>query len=128
MFGGAGVGVALVLVVDDEMTDSAITRGIVEAMGHEVCLASDGQEAFRLFMRKDIDLVVTDLQMPRVDGLELIDGILALYPDTKIIAVSAGGEDRLLAARAMGAIAGVSKPVDPERLGKAFALAGFDQG
>ena len=118
--------VACLLLVDDEPTDLAILRGIVEQMGHEVYLASNGEEAFKTYLRKEIELVITDLEMPRVDGLEFIEALLGLYPDAKIIAVSAGGPDRLRAAKRAGAAVMVSKPVVPEALGKALALAGFD--
>ncbi len=116
---------ARVLIVDDEPTDLAIIRAIVEPLGHEVHLASDGEEAFRKFLRKDIELVITDIEMPRVDGLEFIEALIGLYPDTKIIAVSAGGPDRLRAAERAGATVLVSKPVGPEQLGKALTTVGF---
>ena len=116
---------ARVLIVDDEMTDMAILRGIVEPLGHEIFLASDGEEAFKVFLRKDIELVFTDLQMPRADGLEFIEALLGLYPDTKIIAVSAGGPDRLHAAKRAGATVLLSKPLYPEAVGKALAEVGL---
>ncbi len=116
---------ARILIVEDEPTDLAIIKGIVELLGHEVHLASDGEDAFRKYLRKDIDVVITDIEMPRVDGLEFIESLLALYPESKIIAVSAGGPDRLHAARRAGATALISKPVGPEELGKALAQAGF---
>ena len=116
---------ARVLIVDDEPTDLAIIRAIVEPLGHEVHLASDGEEAFKKFLRKDIELVITDIEMPRVDGLEFIAALVGLYPDTKIIAVSAGGPDRLRAAERAGASVLISKPVGPEQLGRAFAELGL---
>ncbi len=116
---------ARVLIVDDEPTDLAIIRGIVELMGHEVHLASDGEEAFKKYLRKDIELVITDLEMPHVGGLEFIEALLSLYPDAKIIAASAAGPDQLHAAKRAGATVLLSKPVGPEQLGKALTEAGF---
>ena len=116
---------ARVLIVEDEPTDLAIIKGIVELMGHEAHLASDGEGAFRKYLRKDIEVVITDIEMPRVDGLEFIEALLGLYPEAKIIAVSAGGPDRLHAARRAGATVLLSKPVAPEELGKALAQAGL---
>ena len=118
--------VARVLIVDDEPTDMAIIRGIVETLGHEVHLASDGEEAYKKYMKKDIEVVITDIEMPRADGLEFIEALQGMYPVAKIIAVSAGGPDRLHAARRAGADAVISKPVGPAELGKALAEAGFD--
>ena len=123
--GQGGDIVARVLIVEDEPTDLAITKGIVELLGHEVHLASDGEEAFRKYLRNDIEIVVTDIGMPRVDGLEFIESLLGLYPDPVIIAVSGEGPDRLHAARRAGAAALISKPIGPEELGKAFAAAGL---
>ena len=116
---------ARVLIVDDEPTDLAIIRDLVELLGHEVHLASDGEEAFRKYMRKDIEAVITDLEMPRVDGLEFIEALQGLYPEAKIIAVSAKGPDRLHAARRAGAAVLVSKPIGSEALGKALAEIGL---
>ena len=93
---------ARVLIVDDEPTDLAIIKSLVEQLGHEVHLASDGEEAFKKYLRKDIEVVITDLEMPRVDGVEFIEALQALYPDTKIIAVSGEGPDRLHAAKRGG--------------------------
>ena len=116
---------ARVLIVDDEPTDLAIMKSLVEQLGHEVHLASDGEEAFKKYLRKDIEVVITDLEMPRVDGVEFIEALQALYPDAKIIAVSGGGPDRLHAAKRAGADVLLSKPVGPEALGKALAEVGF---
>ena len=114
-----------ILIVDDEPTDMAIIKGLVEQLGHEVHLASDGEEAFKKYLRKDIELVITDIEMPRVDGLEFIEALQGLYPDAKVIAVSAGGPDVLHAAKRAGADVLLSKLVGPEALGNALAEVGF---
>ncbi len=119
---------ARILIVDDEPTDLVIIKKLVEQLGHEVHVASDGEEAFRKYLRKDFEVVITDIQMPRVDGLEFIESLLALYPETKIIAVSALGPDGLHAARRTGAAVLLSKPVGPEEVRKALAEAGLEDG
>ena len=118
---------ARVLIVEDEPTDLAIVKGIVELLGHQVHLASDGEEAYKKYLRHEIEVVITDLEMPGVGGLEFIESLLGLYADAKIIAVSAGGPDRLHAARRAGATVLVSKPIGPEELGKALAQVGFGE-
>ncbi len=117
---------ARVLIVEDEPTDLAVVKGIVELLGHEPHIASDGEEAYRKYLRKDIDVVITDLEMPGVGGLEFIESLLGLYPEAKIIAVSGEGPDGLHAARRAGAIVLISKPIGPEELGKALAEAGLE--
>ncbi len=114
---------ARVLVVEDEQTDRMILAGIVEGMGHEVYFASDGEQAFKTYVRMSIDVVVTDLLMPHVDGLELIVALRTLFPDAQVIAVSGEGPKLLAAARRKGARAALSKPVDPDRLSKAITKA-----
>ena len=75
---------ARVLVVEDEQTDRVILAGIVEGMGHEVFFASDGEQAFKSFLKNSIEIVITDLQMPHVDGLEFIVELKSLFPDVPV--------------------------------------------
>ena len=114
---------ARVLVVEDEQTDRVILADIVEGAGHEVFFAPDGEQAFKAYMRMSIDVVVTDLLMPHVDGLEFIVALRTLFPDAQVIAVSGKGPKLLAAARRKGARAAFSKPVDPDRLSKAITKA-----
>ena len=108
--------VARILIVEDEAIDQRLLRAIFEGSGHEISMARGGEQAFKTYLRQDIDVVVTDLHMPGADGLELIEGLIGLYPEAAIIAVS-GKEPELLArAKAMGVFAAFSKPVDPEEL------------
>jgi len=118
--------VARVLIVEDEQTDRLILARIVEGMGHEVYFASDGEQAFKTYMRKSIDVVVTDLLMPHVDGLEFIDELKTLFPEAPVIAVSGKGPELLKAAKKKGALVALSKPVDPDKLRKAIAKAAPD--
>jgi len=118
--------VARVLIVEDEQTDRLILAGIVEGMGHEVYFASDGEQAFKTYMRMSIDVVVTDLLMPHVDGLEFIDELKTLFPEAPVIAVSGKGPELLAEAKKKGACATLSKPVDPDKLRKAIAKAAPD--
>ena len=118
---------ARVLIVEDESTDLIFMRNIVEVAGHEVYVATDGEAAFKAFLRKSIDVVVTDLHMPHVDGLELIGAVRALYPEARIIAVSGKGQDLLDAAKLLGASVALSKPLDPNELLEAIAPAASDE-
>jgi CheY-like chemotaxis protein len=114
---------ASVLIVEDEETDRMILGNIAHGMGHEVHFASDGEEALKVYEGRSIDVVVTDLQMPNVDGLELIETLQVLFPDAKIIAVSGKGPALLAAAKEKGALVALSKPVDPHELLRAIAQA-----
>lgn len=61
-----------ILVVDDSLTTQTLQREILEAHGYRVQLASDGLEACRLLTEQTFDLILTDLQMPRLDGFTLL--------------------------------------------------------
>ena len=107
---------AHVLIVDDDETDRLFVKTVLERTGHELYLASNGEEALRLYLRESIEVVVTDLQMTSGHGLELIDALTALDPDASIIAISGTGPDQLDMAQMIGARATLAKPVDPQQL------------
>jgi two-component system chemotaxis sensor kinase CheA len=60
-----------ILIADDSITTRALLRNALEASGYRVKVASDGDEALRLALTEPVDLVVSDVRMPRVDGFEL---------------------------------------------------------
>ena len=105
-----------ILIVEDEPSEQALLRSLFEGSGHQVYIAPDGEQGYKAFLRKDFDLVVTDLQMPRVDGLELIQSLQQLFPDTPIIALSGKGPGFLAQAKVEGAFAALSKPIDRDEL------------
>ncbi len=114
---------ARVLIVEDESTDLIILRDIVEASGHEVFLTSSGEQALSVYMGRFVDVIVTDLQMPHRDGLELILELRAVFPFAKVIVVSGSGPALLAAAKREGVLVALSKPVDPDELLEAIRSA-----
>ena len=91
-----GIGImARVLIVEDEPTDRVIFGTLVERAGHEVYLASNAVQALNIHGGRRIDVVITDLHMPHIDGIELIRALRELLPDAAIIAVSGSGPDLL---------------------------------
>jgi two-component system, chemotaxis family, chemotaxis protein CheY len=106
--------VARILIVDDEISDRLLVQTFLEKAGHQVFFALDGAEAMETYSREAIDVVITDLQMPNVHGLELITLLRDLSPPPPIIAVSGTGPEQLEMARALGASVALSKPVNPE--------------
>jgi CheY-like chemotaxis protein len=117
---------ARVLLVEDEPTDRVILAELLERMGHEVYFASDGEEAFKTYLKNSIEIIITDLNMPHVDGLEFIGAVRALFPKAMMIAVSGKGPELLAEAEREGAFAALSKPIDPQELRKAIAEAATD--
>jgi ATP-dependent Lon protease len=107
---------ARLLVVDDDEADRVVLRTILERARHEVWVAKDGAEALSKFQGNDIEVVITDLQMSNVHGLELITVLRELSPRPGIIAISGTGEAQLDMARMMGASHTLQKPVRPDLL------------
>ncbi|HLJ20796.1 MAG TPA: response regulator [Stellaceae bacterium] len=112
---------ANILVIDD---DEAMRRFVALALGrqgHAVAEAADGAEALKIMGERAIDLVITDLLMPETDGIETIMELRRLYPATKIIAISGGGEYQsgkgfLRAAESLGADRTLMKPFQFQQL------------
>lgn len=107
---------ARILVVDDEEADRTFQQVVLEGAGHEIFIAEDGGEALRAYSGRGIEVVLTDLQMPRVHGLELIMVLREFSPKPAIIAISGTGTPQLEMAAALGAEKTLSKPVDPDEL------------
>ena len=114
--------VARILIVDDDESDRIVLSTILERAGHETFLAEDGREAVSLYGATEIEVVITDLQMPDVHGLELITVLRDLSSPPAIIAISGTGPDQLDMAQALGAKVTLSKPVQPDELLNAVAM------
>jgi CheY-like chemotaxis protein len=117
--------VALILVIDDSSAVRRFVGMALEAVGHTVIDAGDGQAGLALFHRQHPDLVITDMLMPIMEGIETIQEIRRSSRDTKIIAMSSssGGSERLYlgAAQKLGADATLSKPFKPIELEQTVA-------
>ena len=101
---------ARILVVDDEEYIRSLLRRALSMAGHEVTEAIDGNDALAQFREARPDLVFTDLMMPGLGGLELIDLLRKESADVKIIAMSVLGHDAFPKARQMGAGFTFEKP------------------
>jgi len=83
---------ANILIVDDSSVTREMLRDFLEADGHSVVEASDGIEAIELLNAHKFELMITDLIMPRKDGMEVIMDIKKENRSIKIIAISGGDE------------------------------------
>jgi len=105
-----------ILVLEDDADMRELLREALEAAGHEVADAADGDAGLKLFKRSPADLVIADIFMPEKDGLDVIRELNAKFPEVKIIAISGGGrlgaETYLLAASRMGADRVMGKPFE----------------
>ena len=114
---------AHVLIVDDDETDQLLLKAILESADHELYLASNGEDALKLYLRHPIEVVVTDIQMPRGDGIELIEALKGLDPDVAIVAVSGQKPHKLEIAQLAGAATILTKPINRDGLIHAVAEA-----
>lgn len=104
-----------VLVVDDSRVDQELTASLLEEKGHQTVLAGHGKEALEKIGEKAPDLIVTDLQMPEMNGLELVEAVRARYPKIPVVLVTAQGSEEIAAAALR---AGASSYVPKRNLGK----------
>ena len=106
-----------ILVVDDEHAFQEITKAIFNKYGYRVLTASDGTEAVALFAqhKDDIDLVITDMMMPYLDGPATINALRRLDPHVRIIASSGLSENEAL-ARDLANATFLLKPFTTEKL------------
>ena len=107
----------------DDESDRLLMRSILAEANHELYFASNGEEAMKLFLRHPIDVVVTDIQMPRGDGIELITALKGMDPDASIVAVSGQSPHKLQVAQLAGARSILTKPLTKERLTEAVEKA-----
>ncbi len=114
---------ARILIVDDEEMDRVLLSGVLQQGGHEPLFASNAAAAKRIWARSPVDLVVTDIVMPEVNGVELIEALREEDPWIRIIAVSGASPSILALASGSGAVATMAKPVDPKRLLEAIDKA-----
>jgi two-component system NtrC family response regulator len=106
-----------VLIVDDEKNYPLILSAVLEDEGFETLVANSGQEALGILESADIDLVLTDMKMPRMDGIELLARIKERDPDLPVIMMTAYGTvDKAVEAMQKGAYNYILKPFDNTQL------------
>lgn len=106
---------ARILVIDDEAPIRALLSTVLQSAGHEVVEASTGREGLALYRQKPADLVIVDLLMPELSGLDTILEFTREFLDVKVIGMS-GDESMLNTARLLGARQSLQKPFEVEKL------------
>lgn len=109
-----------ILLVDDNRELRCVLRKILVRAGYAVTEAGHGREALKLHKLQPADLILTDLIMPEMEGIETILELKRLQPGVKVIAMSGGGRvnasDYLNLAAALGAARTLSKPFSESEL------------
>ncbi|MFM1990313.1 MAG: hypothetical protein RJA99_3270 [Pseudomonadota bacterium] len=113
------MGMRSILAVDDSASMRQMVSFTLRSSGYEVIEAVDGQDALDKIGDKQVDLVLTDQNMPRMDGLTLIKQLRVQdrFKRTPILVLTTESSDEMkLAGRAAGATGWMVKPFDPARL------------
>jgi len=111
-----------VLVVDDRRDARHLTKCLLETMGHEVTVASSGGEALAEMKRSAPDVVLCDVIMPGMNGLEVARRIRTGFPQVALVAMTADGDDQTRRqAEAAGFDRLLVKPVGVDSLRKLLA-------
>ncbi len=109
-----------ILVIDDEEPVRLLLRKMLEQAGHEVDVASGGSSGIELYRQRGADIVITDILMPGMDGIETIRQLRRESPGVRILAISGGGrigaDHYLCLAGKLGALSELSKPFSRQSL------------
>jgi CheY-like chemotaxis protein/anti-sigma regulatory factor (Ser/Thr protein kinase) len=110
-----------VLVVDDNSVNRRTMELVLEQLVGKVYTAIDGEEGLSIFKRKDIDIIFTDHEMPRMTGLELANEVLKIKPETPIILVTGHNEsDVVINALNSGITHFLAKPITRQTINRAL--------
>ncbi len=108
---------AKILVADDELSMREFLKILLTKEGHEVICAADGEEAFSLFQAHPCDLLVSDIKMAKVDGLELLRKVKEFRPNMAVVMITAyGSPEDAIAAMKAGAYDYLTKPFKLEEI------------
>jgi CheY-like chemotaxis protein len=101
---------ARILVIDDDATVRLATCKTLQMDGHEVQQAENGLAGIESYRESPSDLVITDIVMPGMHGLDVIKTLKAEYPDIRIVALSDSGVEDLKKSTTIGAKCAIEKP------------------
>jgi DNA-binding NtrC family response regulator len=106
-----------ILVIDDEGRNREFLKEFLDVEGFDVETAKDGQEGIEILEKMDFDLVLTDLKMPRADGLAVLEGLRRINPQTvAIVFTGFGSIDTAVKAVKLGAYDYITKPLKMEEI------------
>lgn len=112
-------GTKRILVVDDEENARVALSKILTHDGYDVSSAGNGVEALNFLRSKDVELIITDLNMPEMNGLMFLRELNRSHPSSNVIMITAYGEvESYLEAMTLGAFEYINKPVKYDDLKK----------
>ena len=113
-----------ILVIDDEKATLSMFRLFLEAYGYRVLTAQDGASGLEIFKSEKPPVVLTDIKMPGMDGLEILKKIKEINPKTEVIVITGHGDTDLAEqALKLNALDFIPKPIKKEALDAALKKA-----
>ena len=109
---------AMILIIDDEETIRVLLRSALQAEGYEVAEAVNGREGLERYRDRPADLVITDIVMPELNGLDMLLELTREFLHAEVIAISGAGEEKNLldVAKLLGARQTFQKPFSVPQL------------
>ena len=108
---------AKILIVDDEVNIIKTLSSILQDEGHIVFAAENGEDALNFLRKNDLDLIILDIWLPDIDGIEILERVGTLYPDVAVIMISGHGSiDIAVKSTKLGAFDFIQKPPSLERV------------
>ncbi|MCH5305683.1 MAG: sigma-54-dependent Fis family transcriptional regulator [Rikenella sp.] len=108
---------AKILVIDDERSIRNTIGEVLEMEGHTVKKAENGVQGYEMIESETFDLVISDIKMPEMDGIELLDKLIENRPDTTVVMISGHGSiDTAVECIKKGAFDYIEKPIDMNRI------------
>ena len=101
-----------ILIIEDHTSVRTLLARVLEDAGYQVCEAANGRQGLERFRAQPVDLVITDLEMPEMTGLEVILELTRAFLDVKVIAMSGHSVHELSMAKLLGARQTFVKPID----------------
>ncbi len=115
---------ARILVMDDESTVARGLEMVLSEEGYQVALAATGNEALQTFFRKEFDLLVADLRLPDMDGLEVIQRVKQKWPRTEVVVITGYSSiDSAVRSMKLGVADYLPKPFTEEEIKEAIRAA-----
>lgn len=106
-----------ILIIEDDEEMRSLLKDFIEEEGYEADTANNGPEAFRKLAKGVFDLIITDVRMPGLTGLDILPGIKKLQPEAPIIVITAfGSEEVRRRAYERGATVYLEKPIYFQKL------------
>jgi len=113
-----------ILVIDDEKATLSIFRLFLDAYGYTVYTADNGTEGLAIFQKEKPEIVLTDIKMPGIDGLAVLQQIKKIDPNTAVIVITGHGDAALAdQATALNAVDFIHKPIKKQALDAALEKA-----